>query len=624
MDPINLLEQLNQLGEQEKIEAKTASKIGKSILETICAFANEPNLGGGYLLLGISKPSEHVTEDYQVVGIQNPEKLLEDLVSQCRTVFNKPIPIEAVQNHIDDKIVVTVFVPEVNQNTKPIYFQKQGLPQGAYRRMATSDVRCTEDDLLLLYQNRDADSYDFAPVDDATWQDINLDAIEEYRKVRAATYANATELNWSDEELLQSLGCLKKVNRALKFTVAGILLFGTRACLRRLFSDIKIEYIRVPGTQWMSDPDNRYTSSIEIRGPIMASIRRAEAAIIDDLPTAFSLPEGSLQREDIPVIPFKVIREAVVNAVMHRDYRVQQAIQIIRYANRIEIRNPGYSLIAEEHLGDPGSKSRNLKLSAVLHDTQFAEKKGTGIGLMRKQMQNAGLSPPLFESDRNRDLFVATFLFHHFLSDEDIRWLANFKIYCLSDEQAKALIFTREVGAINNAAYRNLNQVDILTASQGLRQLKENDLLISKNKSTATYYLPSQKFVESLAKEHQLQSKEHQLVGKEHQLSPKEHQLEVSNYANQDLTKLLSKDLQNRLNELGKKAVPYKVRDAILALCKYKEVSSSELATYLKRDKKRLIRKFLTPMIEEGILVYKYPQMLGHPRQAYRLKQSDE
>ncbi len=202
--------------------------------------------------------------------------------------------------------------------------------------------------------------------------------------------------------------------------------------------------------------------------------------------------------------------------------------------------------------------------------------------------------------------------------------LANFKIYCLSDEQAKALIFTREVGAINNAAYRNLNQVDILTASQGLRQLKENDLLISKNKSTATYYLPSQKFVESLAKEHQLQSKEHQLVGKEHQLSPKEHQLEVSNYANQDLTKLLSKDLQNRLNELGKKAVPYKVRDAILALCKYKEVSSSELATYLKRDKKRLIRKFLTPMIEEGILVYKYPQMPGHPRQAYRLKQSDD
>ena len=70
-----------------------------------------------------------------------------------------------------------------------------------------------------------------------------------------------------------------------------------------------------------------------------------------------------------------------------------------------------------------------------------------------------------------------------------------------------------------------------------LRQLKENDLLISKNKSTATCYLPSQKLVESLAKEHQL--------------SVKEHQLEVSNYANQDLTKLLSKDLQNQLNELG-------------------------------------------------------------------------
>ncbi|MEZ6081893.1 MAG: hypothetical protein R3C56_41325 [Pirellulaceae bacterium] len=110
---------------------------------------------------------------------------------------------------------------------------------------------------------------------------------------------------------------------------------------------MRIDYIRVPALRWVKDPDRRF-DTIEIRAPLIRAIQRARSAILDDLPKAFSLPAGEVQSKDIPVLPDRVIREVIANAIMHRDYRVHGSIQIIRYSNRLEIRNPGYSLKADE------------------------------------------------------------------------------------------------------------------------------------------------------------------------------------------------------------------------------------------------------------------------------------
>ena len=167
---------------------------------------------------------------------------------------------------------------------------------------------------------------------------------------------------------------------------------------------------------------------------------------------------------------------------MHRSYRSYSPVQIIRYANRLEIRNPGFSLKSPEHLGEPGSQPRNPKIAAVLHETRFAETKGSGIRVMRESMEQAGLTPPLFESDRGADQFVARYFFHHFLGEEDIAWLAQFRDLHLTDEEAKALIVVREAGAIDNAAYRELSKVDALAASQALRRLRDAGLLAQKGR----------------------------------------------------------------------------------------------------------------------------------------------
>ena len=157
----------------------------------------------------------------------------------------------------------------------------------------------------------------------------------------------------------------------------------------------RVDYIRVPGREWVPNPEERY-QAVELRGPLLTLIPRVIATVLDDIPSAFALTEDGIHRQDVPVVPRTVIREAIVNALMHRSYRQRQPVQIIRYANRIEIRNPGHSLVPDERLGEPGSLSRNEKIAAVLHEVGLAETKGTGVRSMREAMERANLTLPLF------------------------------------------------------------------------------------------------------------------------------------------------------------------------------------------------------------------------------------
>src|SRR5690606_38708345 len=321
--------------------------------------------------------------------------------------------------------------------------------------------------------------------------DFLPEAVAEYRNARSQANPDAEELRWSDEELLQALSCIRRDSRGQwQPTVAGLILFGKPAALRRCFPMTRVDYIRVPGGEWVPDPEHRF-DTIELRDPLFRLIRRAQAAVLDDLPKAFGLKEGELQRQDRPLIPQSVIREALVNAVMHRSYRSHSPVQVTRYANRLELRNPGFSLKSPEHLGEPGSAPRNPKIAAVLHETRFAETKGSGIRVMRDKAAEAGLTPPLFESDRGNDLFVARFFFHHFLVEEDLQWLSPFRDLHLTDDEARALVMVREAGAIDNATYRDLNKVDTLAASAALRRFRDAGLLSQHGRGSATWYKPT-------------------------------------------------------------------------------------------------------------------------------------
>lgn len=611
-----LFKRLNAQDENVRIEAKTASSIDKAIMKSVCAFANEPGLEGGHLLLGVAPGSGGLFPSYEVVGINNPDKIQSDLASNCASRFNKTIRPEIETEELKGKTVIVVFVPEKDASAKPIYFKNRGLPAGAYRRIGPSDQKCTEDDLQVFYQDREG--YDSSVINDASMDDLNADAIERYRSLRENVNPAAAELELKDQELLKALGCLKDG----PITVAGLLLFGKRTTLRRLMPMVRVDYIRVPGNIWIEDPDQRFTT-IDMRGSLLEVVNRAVNAVNDDLPKGFLLEEGLLQAKNVG-LPTKALREAIVNALMHRSYQKNSPLQIIRYNNRIEIVNPGYSLKPEEQLGEPGSETRNPHIAAVFHETNLAETKGSGIRAMRKLLEDAGMAPPTFESNRSEDTFTARLLLHHFLSEDDIAWLAQFNAGSLSDSQKRALIFLREVGAIDNPTLRQLSDLDVLGASGELRALRDKKLIKKKGKGRSTYYVPGPNFTDDSAP---LES--HSAPVKEEGSKPSKGHSAPVNYDDSappgsDSAPAISKDelpeeVRGYLNDIGKRASEKQMNLFLLSVCQWKDMKLQRIAALLDRQPKYILQKYIQPLMQDEKLDYTIPDMPNHPKQKYTI-----
>ncbi len=609
----DILKELNQLDETPRLEAKSCrNAVGKSFYETVCAFANEPSLGGGMIILGVSRAVEDMFAAYEVTGVDDPDKILTDIASGCASLFNCRIrpQIEVVEH--DGKTVVLIEIPEASTANKPVFHKAQGLPQGARRRIGSSDQRCDEDDLQVLFAERGGESYDLTPIPSASTLDFDEDAIAHYRNLLAKAGSDGEMLSWDDEELLQSINAVREHEGKWCPTLLGLLLFGKRAAHRRELPMVRIDYIRVPGKTWVEDPEERYIKSYDMRGPVLRLIDRALATVVDDLPKGFELTEGSVQAKT-PSLPAKALREAIVNAVMHRSYRVDSPIQIIRYSNRIEIINTGFSLKNEDRWLKPGSEHRNKNLAAIFHETNTAETKGTGISYMRKKMIETGFSPPTFESNRAENRFSSEFFLHHFLSEEGLDWLAQIDT-SLSEGQKYALIAVRESQRVDNRTLRQLTGNDIFAASSDLRKLCDVQILEKKGAGSATYYLKGEHFPPKI------QSEVGGLAAKVGGLAPEVGGLDAGK-EKADLAEL-SEDLQRSISHLGKRAGNETI-PVIIALCHEQDLRAAQIASYLgRKDVRHLTRTFLRPLIESGRLTYTFPKEENHPRQAYRTPHS--
>lgn len=617
---IELFEQLNNQDETTEVEAKPGTRITRTVLETVCAFANEPGLGGGYILLGAVEDEQSLFPQYVTQHIENPDKLQSDLASQCNQMFNIPVRPQIRTEVVNNDTLIVVKVDEVAANQKPVYFKSDGLPAGAYRRVGPTDHRCTYDDLQVFFA--DYDSFDKTLIKDTSLDDIDESAVSRYRELRGRVNASAEELSYGDEDLLLALGCLSNT-QPRQLTMAGLLIFGKTMSQRRIIPMVRADYIRVPGNVWVEDPDNRFTT-IDMRGPLILLAFRLVDAVNADLPKGFLLPDGEIQA-DATGLPAKALREAIINAIMHRSYREHSPIQIIRYDNRLEITNPGFSLKSEDTLGEPGSQTRNPLVAAVFHDTNLAETKGSGIRAMRRLLKQAHLAPPTFESSRERNQFTSRLLLHHFLSSEDLVWLTRFDEFDLNDAQKQALIFLREVGALDNTSYRQFADVDVYRANVDIRKLRELGLIEQKGKGRGTYYLPSP--VITTEAEPQILEANRQTSEGTPQTSEGSPQTseafdqtsEGTPQTSEAIFEELPQVLRIRIADLSaKERDKSKIQKLIVEICKIKAYKLSELAHILGRNSDYLSSTYIKPLIENGELTYRYPEMIKHPDQAYK------
>ena len=667
-----LFAELNSFDENKRIEAKSASAVGKSMMETVCAFANEPGLCGGYLLLGAKRTG--IAEDgrpvYEPENIENTDKIQSDFVAMCNSMFNVRIrPIINVEEYLG-KTVIVVKIEELPESQKPAYFAKRGLPEGAFRRIGPSDEKCSEEDMYLFYQS--ADTYDSCIVDDADLDDIDENALNFYRKLRKEVNPDAEELTLNDVDLLRALGAIKKNKQGgYDLTYTGLLVFGKQMSLRRLVPSFRVDYIRISGNQWLADGDNRFEQTIDMRGPLILMVNKACSAVMDDLPKGFELKKDSMQASTPAILPNKVLREAIVNSYIHRSNRVNQPIQIIRYSNRIEIHNPGYSLKPQDDWGEPGSMLRNPRISEIFHDTNLAETKGTGIGAMRRLMKEAGLMPPTFESNHEANKFTARLLLHHFLSKENMEWLAQYASFDLTNEQKLALVFVREVGAIDNATYRQLDSsITHARARLEIHKLCDLGFLEKKGQGRNTYYIRTSKVVslgerlrpqdEKILPQHgtlgekippqgemyhgkhgilvqkippqgEMYHGKHGTLGERYQGENERYQAFEERYQGEvgtfgeryqglnreELLLLLPDDIKNRIDEVGKRVPKDILNKLVVDMCSIVPLSMDDLSVLLHRNSKSFKNKNIKVLLETKQLFYWIPEMINHPQQKY-------
>ena len=366
-----------------------------------------------------------------------------------------------------------------------------------------------------------------------------------------------TDDNSFDIDLLRALNCIKKVNGEWKLTNTGLIVFGNKMALRRLMPMVRVDYIRIPGKTWIENPDERFTETLDMRGPIIELVSRTISTIADDLPKGFSLSEDSIQAESKSMLPVRVLREAIVNAF----------------------------------------------ISAIFHDTNLAETKGTGYKTMQKLMKAAQMMPPTFESNRQKNNFTLRLLFHNLLNNEDLLWLSLFNGKELNDNQKLALVFLREVGAIDNNSYRQLTGANRSQAGVDLRDLREKKLIDQRSTGKSTYYLPASSFLDTMV------DKGTTMVGKDPTMVGKE----------------IPNEIRILILKLGKRSRNQELMEkTIIELCKWRDLSIAELSEILQRNEKYIKTNYIQPLIEKGKIVYTISEMLTHPKQKYRTSGTKE
>lgn len=291
-------------------------------------------------------------------------------------------------------------------------------------------------------------------------------------------------------------------------------------------------------------------------------------------------------------------------------------VQIIRYSNRIEILNPGYSLKDMASLGAPGSRLRNPAIAAVLHELNWAETKGSGIRTMRRMAGEAGLPLPEFASDRQKNEFKVTLFLHHLLAEEDYVWLKELAGEGLNGDEAKALIYARETGVVDNTACRDFSGLDTLQASSLLRRLRDRGLLEKQGAGSRTYYtLTSPQDAPDMYPE---QAKL-PLEGGNRAGEGGKQSLQGGKRVLPDLPPELAARLPHPQQRLGEGALRALIRD----LCGWQALRGEELATLLHKDLKYLRNKHLTEMVQTGELAFLFPESPNHALQAYKLSARD-
>lgn len=428
------------------------------LAECLVAFANGD---GGLVVLGVSEAGKPTGE---TIWEEEAEGILREAESYClppiRTQWQ---PVEAENGRF-----VGIQVPRSSE----LHSLSDGrflIRSGPHNRPLTSE------EIRQLANSKNTAIFETELVPGARPSDLDSDILQEYlarREARGAAKTSATA------DFLFEIGATDREGNP---TTVGILLFGRNP--QTFFPHSGVVFVRFPGTEPRGEDGGiGYGRRDELTGPLSRIIERAWNIVFEEMRVGAKVQD--LERRELPEYPRFAVREALVNAVCHRDYRMNgRRIEIRMYADRLEIISPGglpgyitLDNLVEEHF------SRNPRLVQGLFQWGYIEELGLGIDQMIEDMVNAGHPPPAFRA--------TPYSFTVTLSNIQERPAAPKWSKNMNERQARALSFVRENGSITNREYQNVcPDVSVETLRLDLVDLVERGLLLKIGSKKGTTYI---------------------------------------------------------------------------------------------------------------------------------------
>lgn len=619
MDEQSLLNAL-ALGEERDWEFKSAKGgLPGSLWETYSAMANTD---GGVVALGVERIGEH----HHVGGLGDVAQLKKsfwDTVNNRGKVSINLLTDEDVQTRmVGSKAVLIIRVPRASRQQRPVFVGQNPLT-GTYRRNYEGDYHCTEQEVGRMLADRVDDSTDSRILENFTLEDLDQTTLNQYRQRFSTRSPNHPWLAEDVKGFLVKLGVWRLDRQTGKdgVTVAGLLMFGqTRAILDPLgVPEFHVDYRE----KLSDDPQVRWTDRITWDGTWEANVfqfyQRVLPKLTADLKTPFQL-ERDLFRKDETIV-HEAIREALVNALIHADYRGQGGIVIEKYRHAFELSNPGTLLVSREQLLRGGvSECRNKSLQTMFLMIGSGEKAGSGLDKIRQGWAaQQWMRPRIFETYRPDRVGLSLPMVSMLPEDSQERLRSQFgvRMDTLGPVELQALITADVEGCVSNARMQEVTTEHPADLTRILQGLANQGFLRQRGQKRGTLYLlPGRDSIHSAMSSEKLTGDSIHKRGTPY-IAPGDSIHKTRDLASLTLEERRKLEVIAAASQADTRLRTEEMRHLILSICDGVYLTAVELGQLLRRNPVGLRTRFLGKMVAEGLLLRKYPDEPNRPDQAY-------
>ena len=380
--------------DNQSIEVKeSVGKMPSTIAETISAFANG---SGGTIVLGLSEKN-----NFEPAKGFDARRIADALSQACSDKLTPPVRADIDILEYGGANVVVAAIDEILPRDKPCYVSSKGMYRGSFIRSFDGDRKLSPYEIDRLLEDKTQPSHDAEIVAEATMEDLDKGLLDGVIQRQKALHPRLFA-SFSDEEIAINLRIAAKDGDVLRPTLAGLLALGTYP--QKYFPRLTVTFAAYPEEDKASAGGVKYLDSEKMAGPIPAIIADTVAAVRRN--TRLGGAMVGAKRIDVPDYPPAAVREAICNALMHRDYselaRGTQ-VRVNLYSDRLEFLSPGglYGTVTTATVATAGySSTRNQYLADILESTPYeggfvAENRGTGFKLMKLELERNRMEAPI-------------------------------------------------------------------------------------------------------------------------------------------------------------------------------------------------------------------------------------